>query len=197
MDRSALLKLQLHTKNKAGEKVDKARTTQQPTPWDALGLLIIPVAGGLIVTIVSHLYNKRQREREEAVQTLRAQDAALQQYRDQMSDLLVNRGLLAEPADAEPKSHIRKLAQARTIAALLALDSEHKKRPLKLVYELGLIGKGNPILELRSASLDGANLSELTMHDAYLKCIDLRLSDLKGADLEGSNLNLADLRAAI
>jgi hypothetical protein len=197
LDRSALLKLQLHTKNKAGEKVDKARTTQQPTPWDALGLLIIPVAGGLIVTIVSHLYNKRQREREEAVQTLRAQDEILQKYLDQMSDLVVNQGLRSKSADSESESHIRNLAQARTIAALLGLDAEHKRRPLKLLYELGFIRKLNPILEIKNAGLDGANLSELTMHDAYLKCIDLRLSDLKGADLEGSNLNLADLRAAI
>jgi uncharacterized protein YjbI with pentapeptide repeats len=184
-----------HTKE-AGQRVDIAVTTQEPTSWDLLGLLVIPVAGGLIVTIVSHMYNKRQREREEAVQTLRAQDELLQRYLDQMSDLLVNRGLLAEPADAEPKSHIRKLAQARTIAALLALDSEHKKRPLKLVYELGLIGKGNPILKLRNASLDGANLSELTLHEASLRSFDLRLSDLKGADLQGSNLNLADLRGS-
>jgi uncharacterized protein YjbI with pentapeptide repeats len=179
-----------------GEKVDIARTTQEPTPWDALGLLIIPVAGGLIITIVSHLYNKRQREREEAVQSLHAQDEILQKYLDQMSDLVVNQGLRTKSADSEPESHIRNLAQARTIAALLGLDREHKRRPLKLLYELGFIRKLNPILEIKNAGLDGANLSELTLHDADLKCIDLRLSDLKGADLEGSNLNLADLRGS-
>ena len=184
----------------------------------------MPVAGGVIITIVSHIYNKKQREREEAVQALRAQDAALQQYLDQMSDLLVNRGLRpepadsepkglqkyrdrvndllvnlnlrSEPADSEPKDYVRNLAQARTIAVLLGLDSEHKKRPLKLVYELGLIEKDNRPLELKNAGLDGANLSEITLRAAYLRCVDLRLSDLNGADLEGSNLNLADLRGS-
>jgi uncharacterized protein YjbI with pentapeptide repeats len=161
--------------------------------------LVIPVAGGLIVAVVTNRYNKRQKEREEAVQSLRAQDEILQKYLDQMSDLVVNKGLSQKqkPADSEPESdHIRKLAQARTIATLLGLDSEHKRRPLKLVYELGLIKKDNGPLELENAGLDGANLSELTLRCTYLKCIDLRLSNLKGADLEGANLNLADLRGS-
>jgi uncharacterized protein YjbI with pentapeptide repeats len=217
-----------HTTSEQGQVVskekEKATTQQRLTFWDALGLVFVPVAGGVIITIVSYIYNKKQREREEAVQSLRAQDAALQQYLDQMSDLLVNRGLRpepadsepkglqkyrdrvndllvnlnlrSEPADSEPKDYVRNLAQARTIAVLLGLDSEHKKRPLKLVYELGLIEKDNRPLELKNAGLDGANLSEITLRAAYLRCVDLRLSDLKGADLEGSNLNLADLRGS-
>ena len=127
---------------------------------------------------------------------MRTQDEILQRYLDQMSDLVVNQGLRPKSADSESERHIRNLAQARTIAALLGLDGEHKRRPLKLLYELEFIRKLNPILEIKNAGLDGANLSELTLHDAYLKCIDLRLSDLKGADLEGSNLNLADLRGS-
>jgi uncharacterized protein YjbI with pentapeptide repeats len=211
------------------EEKETASTTQKPTPWDVLGLVFVPVFGGLIITVVSHMYNKRQREREEAVQTLRAQDEALQKYLDQMSDLLVNRGLRPQPEDSEPngaqkhlgqvsnlfsnllvnlktlgsepedsefKGHVRDLANARTQAALLGLDSEHKRRPLKLVYELRLIERGNPVLELKNAGLDGANLSELTLHKAHLKCFDLRLADLKGADLQRSDLNLADLRGS-
>ena len=216
------------TYSKEGKVVTKeeetSSTQQRLTFWDALGLVFVPVAGGIIITIVSHTYNKRQREREEAVQTLRAQDLALQQYLDQMSDLLVNRGLRPDPADSEPKGlqryldqvndllvnlnlrsepansepkvYVRYLAQARTIAVLLGLDSEHKRRPLKLVYELGLIEKDNRPLELNNAGLDGANLSELTLRNAYLRGVDLRRADLKGADLEGSNLNLADLRGS-
>jgi uncharacterized protein YjbI with pentapeptide repeats len=187
-----------HKTNNKGQKVDIETTTGEATRWDLLSLLVIPVAGGLIVSLVTNRYNKRQREREEAVQSLRAQDEILQKYLDQMSDLVVNKGLRPKPkpADSEPESHIRKLAQARTIAALLGLDSEHKRRPLKLVYELGLIEKDNGPLELKNAGLDGANLSELTLRDTYLKCIDLRLSDLKGADLEGANLHMTDLRGS-
>jgi uncharacterized protein YjbI with pentapeptide repeats len=192
-------------------------TTQQTvTGWDFLSILIIPVAGGAIVVLAGNWFNKRQREREETVQSLRAQDEILQRYLDQMSDLVVNEGLrpkpadsepqshirkLAQalrpkPADSEPQSHIRKLAQARTIAALLGLDSTHKRRPLKLVYELGLIENGNDPLELKNAGLDGADLSELTLRGACLKYADLRFADLKGADLEGANLYRTDFRGS-
>jgi uncharacterized protein YjbI with pentapeptide repeats len=194
------------------DEIVKQTTAQTVTGWDFLSILIIPVAGGLIVLLAGNWFNKRQREREETVQSLRAQDEILQRYLDQMSDLVVNQGLrpkpadshpqnqlsdsLPPPADSEPQSYIRKLAQARTIAALLGLDSEHKSRPLKLVYEIGLIEKGNGPLELKNAGLDGANLSELTLRDAHLEYADLRLADLKGADLEGADLYRTDLRGS-
>jgi uncharacterized protein YjbI with pentapeptide repeats len=178
------------------DEIVEETTEQTVTAWDFLGILIIPVAGGLIIVLAGNWFNKRQREREETVQSLRAQDEILQRYLDQMSDLVVNHCLRPKPADSERQSHIRKLAQARTIAALLGLDSAHKRRPLKLVYELGLIENGNGPLELKNAGLDGADLSELTLRDANLKCVDLRLADLKGADLEGANLNLTDLRGS-
>ena len=57
--------------------------------WDWVGILIIPVAltaGGI------WLHNTQVR-REEALAHERAQDEALQQYLDQMSDLLINQRL--------------------------------------------------------------------------------------------------------
>ena len=182
------------------------------TGWDWISVAFIPLIGALTIAAVGYLFNIKQREREEAVQSLRAQDEALQQYLDQMSDLLCNQNLRSEPEGSKPKwfqkftgeandisrpkGSTRDLAQARSKAVLLSLDKEHKRRPLKLVHELGLIKKGSCILELKNAGLDGADLSELTLHDAYLKRIDLRIADLKGADLEGCDLTLADLRGA-
>jgi len=114
----------------------------------------------------------------------------LRDYLDQMSDLMVDRELRDKP----PQSDIHRLAQARTIATLLGLDKDHKKRPLKLVYELNLITKDGPLLSLKNAGLDTADLREITLHDACLKEADLRLADLHGADLKGSDLRDADLR---
>ena len=101
-------------------------------------------------------------------------------------------GLAAE----EPEDFIHEVARARTAAILLGLDAHHKRRPLKLVYELGLIYKGENILELRNAGLDHADLSELSLRKAYLVGADLRVSDLSGADLSDSDLTEADLRGA-
>lgn len=98
--------------------------------------------------------------------------------------------------DRELDEHLRKVAQARTIAILLGLDGEHKRRPLKLVYELGLINRGASILQLTNAGLDHASLSELTLRRANLRRADFRSSDLSGSDLSSSDLSLADMRGA-
>jgi uncharacterized protein YjbI with pentapeptide repeats len=112
-----------------------------------------------------------------------------------MSNLMIDQKL-GKNRDDELQEHVRKVAQARTIAVLLGLDSKHKIRPLKLVYELGLLKKPTPVLTLNNAGLDGAYLSELTLHDACLNGADLRRTDLHGADLQDCNLSLADLRGA-
>jgi uncharacterized protein YjbI with pentapeptide repeats len=159
--------------------------------WDWLGLGGVSAA----IALVGWLFSRRQREQQEAVTREHEQDAALAAYLDQMSNLMIDQELGTDRKNNR-REEVRKVAQARTIAVLLGLDKEHKRRPLKLVYELGLLKKRDPVLELKNAGLDGANLSELTLHNACLNGADLRGADLHGADLEGSNLNQADLRGA-
>ena len=161
--------------------------------WDWLTLGVVSAA----IFLVGLLFSRRQREQQEAVSREHEQDAALTAYLDQMSNLMIDQQLGRErKAKDALEDNVRKVAQARTIAVLLGLDKEHKRRPLKLVYELGLLKKPHPILELKNAGLDGANLSELTLRNACLNGADLRHADLHGADLEGSNLRDADLRGA-
>jgi uncharacterized protein YjbI with pentapeptide repeats len=169
------------------------------TLWDWLALFIVPVmlAGG------GFLLNRWQKERDEAIQQAqkereeiaanqRAQDEALRAYLDQMSNLIVDQKMREAPKDSDT----HRLAQARTIAILLGLDQDRKKRPLKLLYELSLIVKEDPIIKLKNAGLDTADLSEITLHDACLREADLRCADLRGADLKGTELTRADLRGA-
>jgi uncharacterized protein YjbI with pentapeptide repeats len=169
------------------------------TLWEWLGLFIVPVmlaAGGFLL-------NRWQKERDEAIQQAqkereaiganqRAQDEALRAYLDQMSNLIVDQKMREAPEDSDT----HRLAQARTIAILLGLDQDRKKRPLKLIYELRLILRERPIIKLENAGLDTADLSEMTLHDACLREADLRCADLKGADLKGTDLTRADLRGA-
>ena len=159
--------------------------------WDWLGLGIVSVA----IFLVGLLFSRNQRQQQEAATREHEQDAALAAYLDQMSDLMIDQQLGKDRSD-NLKEQVRKVAEARTIAILLEVDSEHKRRPLKLVYELGLINTPHPILELKNMGLDGADLSELTLRNACLNGADLRLANLRGADLEGSNLGQADLRGA-
>ena len=180
------------------------------TLWEWLGLLVVPMilaAGGFLINRMQKQHEdqiqqqrkdhedqieRAQREREEAVTIQRAQDEALRDYLDQMSDLMVDREMRNKPEAPD----LRRLAQARTLAILLGLDRDRKRLPLKLIYELSLIMKEEPILNLKNAGLDTADLSEITLHDACLREADLRLANLTGADLKGSDLGGADLRGA-
>ena len=169
------------------------------TLWEWLQLLIIPAMLALGVFWLNQRQKQHedriqqaQKEREEEAAIQRAQDEALRAYLDQMSDLIVDREMRKKPDDPD----LRRLAQARTLAILLGLDQDRKRRPLKLIYELSLIMKEEPILNLKNAGLDTADLSEITLHDACLREVDLRLANLRGADLKGSDLGEADLRGA-
>src|SRR5215218_10333714 len=169
------------------------------TLWEWLGLLIVPAmlaAGAFWINQRQKQHEDRiqqaQKEREETAAIQRAQDEALRAYLDQMSNLIVDRKMRKKPDDPD----LRRLAQARTLAILLGLDQDRKRRPLRLIYELSLIMKEEPILNLKNAGLDTADLSEITLHDACLREVDLRLADLSGADLKGSDLGGADLRGA-
>jgi uncharacterized protein YjbI with pentapeptide repeats len=169
------------------------------TLWEWLGLLIVPAmlaAGAFWINQRQKQHDEgiqaAQREREETAAIQRAQDEALGAYLDQMSDLIVDREMRKKPDDPD----LRRLAQARTLAILLGLDQDRKRRPLRLIYELNLIMKEEPILNLKNAGLDTADLSEITLHNACLREVDLRRANLSGADLKGSDLGGADLRGA-
>lgn len=175
-----------------GEKTGTDLTVERQnerTIWDWVGLLGV----GSAVAIVGYLFARHQRKRDEAVENERAQAEALQAFLDQMSDLMIVRklGQGDKRPDSDPR---RKVAQARTMLIFLALEEDNKRSPLRLVYELGLIGKDAPLISLRNASLRGAELSELALPEACLRHADLRTADLSGSNLRSSDLSEADLR---
>jgi uncharacterized protein YjbI with pentapeptide repeats len=212
-----------HYKSGRGEQkvreIETVRERQRVTFWHLVGALFIPLAGGLLVAWGGFKFNQKQRERDEVIENKQAQDNAIQAYLDQMSDLLVDRHLRSLPKGSD----IHKLAEAKTVDILLGLDSERKRRPLKLVYGLGLINNrlhtaerdgapldvenlnpNNPdtgerdgaLLDLENLSLDHADLTELSLRDACLRFADLRGANLQGSDLSGADLSYADLRGA-
>ena len=170
--------------------VDRAVQTQNPRRvWDWIGLIGISA----VIGAVGVYYTYRERKAQEVAENQRAQDEALSDYLDQMSNLIIDHDLRRKGEGSDEW----KLAQARTIAVLLGLDKDRKRRILKLLYELGLVSKNaRPSLHLKNAGLDRADLSEITLHDARLSGADLRLTDLRGADLASSDLSEADLRGA-
>lgn len=171
------------------EGFERTEEEQNPrTLWDWISLLGV----GSAVALVGYVFTRKQKERDEAVANHRAQGEALQSYLDRMSNLMIEQKFGWKPED----SVLRRVAQARTIETLLVLDKDHKRLPLKLLYELGLIDRCNHPITLTNASLDRADLSELALSNAYLRGVDLRATDLSGANLSGSDLSGADLTNA-
>jgi uncharacterized protein YjbI with pentapeptide repeats len=165
------------------------------TVWNWMELLIVPLALAVIGLAFSVQQDARQQrvenqraeaERELAVQ--RAQDEALQAYLDQMSTLLLEKDL----RDSEAGSEVRTLALARTHTVLESLGPSRKSELMQFLLEAdlveGLDGR-DPIIELGTADLKGANLTGAVMPFAYLSGANLR-----GADLGGIILSDADLR---
>ena len=79
---------------------------------------------------------------------------------------------------------------------LLKLGRDRKRQPLKLIAQLDLINRHDPLINLKNAGLDDADLHEVTLVNVSLQEADLRLTDLRGANLRQSDLAWADLRGA-
>jgi uncharacterized protein YjbI with pentapeptide repeats len=188
------------------------------TLWDWLQLLVIPavIAGGGI------WFNRRQQQREAELEERRSQDAALQSYLDQMSQLLLDRSLGSPVENGEGKKEEKKrgearvLALARTLAVLRRLDSEGKSSVALFLIEASVIQgsvqefESEPAIPLFEANLVGTNLNNtnlvgVDLHDVKLAVADLSGADLRsaklysayeGTDLSGANLSNASLSDA-
>ena len=142
------------------------------------------------------------------------QDATLGAYFDQMTILLLDKGLDSViEGGAKGNREVRALAKARTLAALERLDPGHKRQVMLFLVETSLIqnAPGNePVISLTGADLEGVNLTYSAPGDAQpyasvpvpdLSSADLTYADLSGADMSGivmqdARLVGADLRGA-
>jgi uncharacterized protein YjbI with pentapeptide repeats len=150
--------------------------------WDYLELLVVPAALALGLAWLNWAQRQRERaaediqqERELEVQNQRAQDAALEEYLKQMSQLLRDKdGPLRQ---SEEGDEVRSLARSWTLTVLPRLDGERKRSVLQFLYEANLIRRDACILSLREANLTKANLHG----------INLQRANLRGADLQAAN----------
>ena len=143
----------------------------------------------------------------------RSQDATLQAYFDQMSTLLLDKGLSGwVDGGAKGNREVRTLARARTLAALERLDPARKRLVVLFLMEASLVQNApgdEPVISLVGADLSGVDLTYSAPGDAQpyasvpvadLSSADLTYADLSGADLgivmHGTRLVGADLRGA-
>jgi uncharacterized protein YjbI with pentapeptide repeats len=165
------------------------------TLWSWLDLLIIPFVLAVGGTVGGYFFTRSENRTAQAIAEKRAQDQAVQDYFNKMSELLLEdkHPLRKSKEDDE----VRTLARARTLTVLKRLDAEHNSSVLEFLRDSDLIGETeNPII------LFGfANLRDVDLRGTFLALVDLRDVNLHGAllagaDLGGTNLNGADLREA-
>jgi putative effector of murein hydrolase LrgA (UPF0299 family) len=136
------------------------------TLWDWMQLLFIPV----VLAVAGFWFNHRERkaaelraenernaaelhagaEREIEQQRTKAdreisfdnqREAALKEYIDKMSELLLHENLLK----SEPEGEVRKIARVLTLTVLSRLDGKRKRSVLLFLHESGLIVKSMSI----------------------------------------------------
>jgi uncharacterized protein YjbI with pentapeptide repeats len=161
----------------------------QKTLWDWLQLLVIPLA----LAVIAILFNRSERKNEQRIASDNQQEAALQEYIKEMSEILLEKNLRKSEVDAE----VRKIACIRTLTVLHRLDNSRKKNIVQFLYESGLIDKNEPIVNLRGANLNRVSLFGVSLDGTNLNGANLREANLGGASLYGTNLQGADLTRAI
>ena len=195
--------------------------TPQRTLWDWFGLIAIPLA----IVLVGYILNRSDRAHERRLQDQRikeshdieekrlaesqrieqdrTQDIVVKDYLDQMTELLLTRGLRTSFEGDE----VRSVARARTLTALRAVDGERKATIVQFLYEAQLIGHFNgrevvaAVVHLHKADLRGTNLgmfnlSGVNLAGATLFGARLGGAHLGGAHLAGANLTMAKLPGA-
>jgi uncharacterized protein YjbI with pentapeptide repeats len=187
-----------------GETVQSKPDDQDIQPrkslWDWLQLFVVPLALAAIGLWFTAQQDAHQQQIEDKraksdryIEEQRAQDAALQAYLDQMSQLMLDRDLLG----SQQGSEVRTLARARTRTILVRLDNRRKGSVVQFLYEAGLINKKHPVVSLSDVRLSGADLSGVDLMGADLSDAELVDVDLSGgADLSDANLISTNLRNA-
>jgi hypothetical protein len=180
-------------------KADSQEIQPRKTLWDWLQLFIVPLALAAIGLWFSAQQDSHQQKIEEKraksdrhIEEQRAQDAALQAYLDQMSQLMLEGDLL----DSKQDSEVRTLARARTLTVLTRLDSRRKGSVVQFLHEASLIKKEGPVVSLSAVRLRGANLSHLDLLEANLSGANLNWADLSGVEMSDVHLSDAHLNDA-
>jgi uncharacterized protein YjbI with pentapeptide repeats len=148
----------------------------------ALIAALVALGGVFLAQMVSIALDARRTQESRSLEAQRAQEAAVQNYFEQVGTLLSKRSPGANPST---------VVRAQTLATLEGLDPEHKRMLLQFLRESELIHR-----EKAEVSLVFANLSRANLREAYLHETDLRGTDLSGADLSEAILSGADLSGA-
>lgn len=155
------------------------------TLWDWLVLLAVPAMVGIATVMIS--------AGQLHIETERAEEEALQEYLDRISELA-----MGDVFDDDAKDAIA-VGRGHTLAVLHVINGERAGRILQFLDEIGLLQtfvRDLEEMDLADAELKGVSLAGINMEGANLAGADLEMANLSGANLEEADLREADLKFA-
>jgi hypothetical protein len=176
---------------------------QGKTLWDWLSLLVVPTSLAALAAWLQH----KQQERELKIAEDNRQEEALQHYLDRVSNLLIEKNLLAIAAKDAPTTEEKELLdvsvdiiRALTLSTLRRLsDGIRKGSVVRLLAEADIIQRLGVSLhgaDLQTAFLNFAVLYRADLSGADLACASLIDTELNEVRLSGAFLNFANLSGA-
>jgi uncharacterized protein YjbI with pentapeptide repeats len=173
------------------------------TVWDWLQLLVIPLGLAAVAFALNIAQSGREQRREDrraalerSIASDRRREDALGVYLQQMSALMLERGLLT----SREGSQSRAIARTLTLSVFRRLDGRRKGFVVQFLGEARLIAINHPKISMRGAdlrhvtvrgSLENANLVSAALSDADFRGSDLSRVAFDDADLRRANFDLA------
>jgi hypothetical protein len=159
---------------------------------------LIALGGVFTAQVVGIALDDQRSQEARELEAQRAHEAALQNYFEQVGEILIKQPLHR----ASPSDNLSTVVRAQTMSVLEGLDPERKRILLMFLHESGLIHSRRPVVSLVAATLSEANLDKVNLSGSYLRGAILRDAILSGAalpeaDLLGANLIGANLRDAV
>jgi hypothetical protein len=190
------------SQGKVIERTITTSTQDAKTLWDWLHLTAVL---GVPLTLANLGYLVKLVEQEQAENTL--QEEVLQHYLDRVSNLVIEKNLLAIAAKDAPTTEETELLdvsvdiiRALTLSTLRRLsDGVRKASVVRLLIEADIIKRLEVSLantDLKGADLIGADLDGAILHGAILNDAPLIFANLIDANLCGARLKNANLYGA-
>jgi uncharacterized protein YjbI with pentapeptide repeats len=176
------------------ERQERIAPAEKRSAWDKASVIVQGVGGLAIFVSLAALFIgvrqfNEQQQSNAAAQLNQQHQATLEQYLDDMSDLVLNHKL----ATAGANSATVAIAIARTATALRNLDGASKGILARFLWEAGLILRPNPILDLYDVDLSGAVFQNANLYRAQLSSVNLTGANFNGAQLPGADLSYSAL----
>jgi hypothetical protein len=174
------------------------------TLWDWMSLLIVPAALASGAWVLNKWQADRERdiarrqgETDREMESERQGQTMFEAYLDQMTLLLLEKGL----RQREDCDEVKTIARARTLTLLNALDGVRKGQVIKFLFEANLLTRGLKLIDLKNANLEDihlvwADLTRIDLTGSHLSRAQLKFAHLEDSNLTNTTLVKADLRRA-